>query len=504
MISCWWTAVRFNTSFAMYFNADDEKNLYQTQKIMATATVVREAEHFAMDEISLLELKGSLRGNIITKEDASYDEARSVYNGMVNKYPLMIVSCRDVADVLAALKFGRTHKLNIAIRAGGHNAGGLGMCDNGLVIDLSSMRGLHVNVNENTIRVEAGCLLGDIDHAAQAFDMAVPSGIFSTTGISGLTLGGGLGHLSRAYGLSIDSLLEADVVLADGRLVTANEKTNPDLFWAIRGGGGNFGVIVSYLFKMHKAGTVYGGPMLWHIHESEEILKFYRNYILKAPDEVYGYFAFLTVPPVPLFPQELHLKKMCGIVWCVLGNSDKAVKAVDVFRDFKKPALDYTGEIPYSALQSMFDPLYPKGLQWYWKADFVKELSDEAVKLNVKYGEKLPTPHSTMHLYPINGAVHKKKNSDTAFAYRDANWAQVIVGVDPDPGKRDILIAWAKEYWEALHPFSAGGAYVNFMMEEGADRVKASYRGNYDKLATIKAKYDPENIFCINQNIKPR
>jgi hypothetical protein len=468
-----------------------------------TVSEIREAEYFTLDESSLQDLRTSVRGIIITKDDADYDEARSVYNGMVDKYPFLIIQCCDVADVMAALNFGKSQKLPIAIRGGGHNAGGLGVCDNGLVIDLSPMKGMHLDMNTNTIRVEGGCLLGDIDHVTQPFGMAVPSGILASTGISGLTLGGGLGHLSRAYGLSIDCLLEVDIVLADGRRVTASEKQNADLFWAIRGGGGNFGVVVSFLFSMHKAGTVYGGPMLWHLREGEEMLRFYRDFILKAPAEVYAYFAFLTVPPVPLFPQELHLKKMCGLVWCVLGDSQKAVKTVDVFRNFKTPALDYTGQIPYSSLQGMFDPLYPKGLQWYWKADFVKELSDDAIRINMEHAEKLPTPHSTMHLYPINGQVHKKKNKDTAFAYRDANWAQVIVGVDPDPGKRDILAAWAKEYWQALHPLSAGGAYINFMMEEGADRVKASYRENYDKLVSIKKKYDPQNIFYINQNIRP-
>lgn len=243
--------------------------------------------------------------------------------------------------------------------------------------------------------------------------------------------------------------------------------------------------------------------MLWHFEDSEKILKQYRDFILTAPEEVYGYFAFLTVPPVSLFPEELHLKKMCGIVWCLLQENGEASNTLDVFRNFVKPALDYTGEVPYAALQSMFDALYPKGLQWYWKADFVKDLPDEAIALNVKYGQRLPTPHSTMHLYPINGAVHEKANHETAFAYRDANWAQVIVGVDPDPRKADLLSAWTKEYWDALHPFSAGGAYVNFMMEEGDDRVRAAYRENYPKLAEIKARYDPENIFSVNQNIRP-
>lgn len=457
-----------------------------------------------LDESTLQSFRSSIRGKVITGNDPSYNEERSVYNGMINRYPTLIVKCSNVADVIASVNFAKTNKLALAIRSGGHNAGGLGVVDDGLVIDLSLMNGTRIDLEANTIRAEAGCLLGDIDHATQPFGKAIPTGIFSTTGISGLTLGGGLGHLSRKYGLTIDALLEVDVVLADGSLVTASEKKNPDLFWAIRGGGGNFGIVTSFLFSLHDAGTVHGGPMLWHIEESEEILRFYRDFILKAPNEVYCYFAFLTVPPVPIFPAELHLKQMCGLVWCNIGDTPLSTKdAFDTFRKFKKPALDYTGPMPFSGLQSLFDPLYPKGLQWHWKADFVKDLSDESIKLNVKYGNKLPTPQSTMHLYPINGQAHKRKNEDTAFSYRDANWAQVIVGIDTDPDSGEKLSAWTREYWTALHPFSAGGAYVNFMMDEGQDRVKAAYRDNYDRLSKIKSKYDPQNLFRVNQNIKP-
>lgn len=466
------------------------------------STLEKGIEH-QIDESALQNFKATIRGIVITKDDPSYDDERSVYNGMIDRHPAIMVKCRNVADVKNSINFGKTQKLLIAIRGGGHNAGGLGVCDNGLVIDLSLMKGIRIDVEANTIRVEGGCVLGDIDHATQAFGKAVPSGIFSTTGITGLTLGGGLGHLTRKYGWTIDSLLEADVVLADGQLVTVSEKKNPDLFWAIRGGGGNFGVITSFLFTMRDAGVIHGGPMFWHMENGEEILSFYRDFILKAPQDVYCYFAFLTVPPVPLFPSELHLKKMCGLVWCNVGSADAAAKAFNTFRDFKKPALDFTGPMPFASLQGMFDPLYPKGLQWYWKADFVKDLSDEAIKMNMKYGNKLPTPHSTMHLYPINGEAHKKKNHDTAFSYRDANWAQVILGVDPDPANADQLSTWTKEYWDALHPFSSGGAYVNFMMEEGQDRVKAAYRDNYERLAKIKSKYDPDNLFRVNQNIKP-
>jgi hypothetical protein len=470
---------------------------------MDTLTLQKPAP-LSVADTALQNFKASIRGRIIFPDDEEYDDERKVYNGMIDRYPSAIVKCRDVADVISCVNFGRDNHIMTSVRSGGHNAGGLGLCDNGMAIDMSLMKGIRVDVKTNTVRVEGGCLLGDIDHATQPFGKAVPSGILASTGIAGLALGGGVGHLTRAYGLSVDSLLEADVVLASGELVTANEKENSDLFWALQGGGGNFGVVTSFLFRLHDAGMVYGGPMLWHIDAGAEMMKFYRDFILKAPNNIYCYFAFLTVPPVPVFPEELHLKKMCGLVWCNVGDSDAAIKAVDIFRKHKKPALDYVGQMPYSALQGLFDPLFPPGLQWYWKADFITDLTDEAIAVNVRHANQLPTPQSTTHLYPINGAAHKRKNKDSAFSYREANWAQVIVGVDPNPIHKVKLSSWAKEYWDAIHPFSSGGAYINFMMDEGQERVKASYRENYERLSMVKAKYDPGNFFRVNQNIEPK
>ncbi|GAB3667071.1 FAD-binding oxidoreductase [Echinicola sediminis] len=458
--------------------------------------------HIIQEKI-LQEFTSSIRGKVITLGHEEYESSRQVYNAMIDKHPAMIVKCRDVADIISTIHFAREQSLDTAIRGGGHNAGGLGVVENGLVIDLSLMKGIRIDPLKNTVRAEAGCLLGDIDHATQHFRKAVPTGILSTTGISGLTLGGGIGHLSRAYGLSIDNLIEADVVLADGTLVTASEVSHPDLFWAIRGGGGNFGVITSFLFQLHEAGTVNAGPMLWHLEDAEVIMPAYRDFILSAANNNYCYFAFLTVPPVPMFPEHLHLKKMCGMVWCNLGEQANSDKATNKFRELKTPAFEHVGPMPYANLQSVFDALYPKGLQWYWKADFLNELSDEAIAKNIQHAHLLPTPHSTVHFYPINGACHKKSDQDTAWGYRNANWAQVIVGVDPDPANKGKISTWAKNYWDAIHPYSAGGAYVNFMMEEGEDRVKASYGQNYERLVAIKTKYDPNNFFHVNQNIKP-
>lgn len=444
-----------------------------------------------------------MRGKLIAPQDAEYDASRKVYNGMIDKRPAMIARCVDEADVVAAVNFARENNLLVAVRGGGHNGAGLGICDDGLVIDLSYMKGIHVDPVERTVQVQAGCTLGDVDHATHAFGMAVPTGINSTTGIAGLTLGGGVGHLSRQCGLTIDSLLEADVVLANGDFVRASEHENADLFWALRGGGGNFGVVTSFLFRTHPISTVYAGPMLWEMEDAKEVMKWYHELITHAPDEMNGFFAFLTVPPVPPFPEHLHLKKMCGVVWCYTGPMEDAAKAFEPIRNFKTPALDFVGPLPLPSLQSMFDALYPPGLQWYWKGDYVKDLTDEAIDEHMKHGSQLPSMLSTMHLYPINGAASRVDKNDTAWSYRDATYAMVIVGVDSDPAKKDELIKWARDYWSALHPYSAGGSYINFMMEEGQDRVKATYGDNYQRLVKIKTKYDPHNLFRVNQNITP-
>jgi len=457
-----------------------------------------------MDQEFIVQLKAQLRGELIEPTDAGYEEARKVYNAMISRKPRLIVKCADVADVIAAVHFGQQHSLKVSIRGGGHNAGGLGVCDDGLVIDLSRINYVHVDPSTKTVRAGSGCTWADMDHATHAFGLAVPSGIISTTGVGGLTLGGGMGHLTRQYGLTIDNLLAADVVLADGSFVVASAKEDPELFWAIRGGGGNFGVVTSFLFQAHPVQTVCAGPMLWEMEQAEDIMKWYRQFIVGAPQELNGFFAFLTVPPGPPFPEALHFKKMCGLIWCYNGPQETANDLLKPLRNFRPPAFEFFAPMPFPMLQSMFDGLYPPGLQWYWKADFVKELSDPAVALHIAHGSQLPTLHSTMHLYPINGAAHRVGNADTPWAYRDALWSQVIVGVDPDPANAERITGWARNYWEALHPFSAGGAYINFMMEgEGEDRIRATYGDNYQRLARLKAKYDPANFFRVNQNIHP-
>ena len=456
-----------------------------------------------LDAAAITKFKASLRGEVIQPGDSSYDEARKVNNGMIDKRPRLIARCADVADVITAVNFGRDNKILISVRCGGHNAAGLGIADDALVIDLSPIRYVRVDPKNRTVLVGGGTLLGDVDHATHPFGLAVPAGIISTTGVGGLTLGGGIGHLTRYGGLSIDNVLSVDMVLANGSFVTANAKENPDLFWAIRGGGGNFGIVTSFLFRAHPVHTDYAGPMLWHLEDAVDVMKWYRHFLPKAPTTLNGFFAFLTVPPGPPFPEALHNKKMCGVVWCYTGPLKGAEKVFKPIRAFKKPALDMVGPVPHPMVQGMFDALLPPGLLWYWKADFVKEITDEAIALNVKHAALMPTLLSTMHLYPIDGAAARVKNNATPWAYREAKWAQVIAGIDPDPANKDKITKWSRDYWTELHPYSAGGAYINFMMEEGDERIRATYGKNYDRLAKIKKRYDPTNLFRVNQNIKP-
>lgn len=455
------------------------------------------------DQHSTDGFKSGLRGQLIEPHDPGYADACKVYNGMIHKKPRMIARCADVADVIRSLNFAKEQELLLAIRSGGHNAGGLGICDDGLVIDLGLIRYVRVDPATRTATVGGGCTWGDVDHATHAFGLAVPSGIISTTGVGGLTLGGGIGHLTRKCGLTIDNLVSADMVLADGSFAKANSEENPDLFWAIRGGGGNFGVVTSFTFNLHHIDMLYGGPMFYELSETTEVMKWYRDFIKEAPDDLGGFFAFHTIPPAPPFPEPFHLKKMCGVVWAYAGNLTDAEEVFKPIRAFKKAPLDLVGPLSHPALQTMFDGLYPPGLQWYWRADFVRKLGDEAIAEHVRFSNALPSMHSTMHMYPINGAASRIGKQETAWNYRDATWAQVMVGVDPDPANNEKTISWTKSYFDALHPYSAGGAYVNFMMEEGEDRVKATYGDNYERLTAIKNKYDPDNLFRVNQNIKP-
>jgi len=458
----------------------------------------------SIKESELQKLKANFSGELVGPSDAQYDEVRAVYNGMIDRYPALIARCANVSDVQQAVNFARNQGLTLAVRGGGHNGGGLGTCDDGLVIDLSLMKEVKVDTAAKTVQVQGGATWGDVDKTNNAAGMATPSGIVSTTGVGGLTLGGGLGHLTRKCGLAIDNLLAADVVLADGQLVHASAQENSDLFWALRGGGGNFGVVTTFTFRLHPISTVTLGITLWEVEHAKKAMQWYREFLPAQPDEINGFFAFLVVPPGPPFPEEIHLKNVCGVVWCLTGSQEQSDALFAQVRQVAPLLFEFITPIPHPALQSMFDPIYPKGLQWYWKADFIKEIPDAAIDKHVEFGGQIPTMHSTMHLYPIDGAAGRVGAEETAWAYRDAKWGMVMAGIDPDPSKKELVTNWARGYWEAIHPYSAGGAYVNMMMDdEGQDRVRASYRHNYDRLAQIKRKYDPDNLFHVNQNIKP-
>ena len=448
-------------------------------------------------------LAGALRGELIGPEDSGYDKARAVYNGMIDRRPAVIARCADIADVIAVVDFARRRDMLLAVRGGGHNAGGLGVADDAIVCDLSAMHGVHVEPSTRRVRVEGGTTLGQLDHATHPFGLAVPGGIIGTTGVAGLTLGGGLGYLARRSGLSIDNLLSAEVVLADGSIVTAGEDEHPGLLWGLRGGGGNFGVVTSMDFEATPVDNVIAGPMLWPLDRASDVLHFFDGYIRRASEAVYGFFAFLTVPPAPPFPPALHMQKMCGIVWCHFGLPHEAAADLAAARELG-PALDGVAPMPYPALQGAFDALYPPGHQWYWKADHVNELPDEAIAAHVEHAMRLPTMHSTMHLYPIDGAVHRVPQDATAWPNRGSQYAQVIVGVDPDPANADVLRTWAREYYDALHPYAAGGVYQNFLMpDDGAARIGEIYGDNHARIVEVKRRYDPTNLFRVNHNIVP-
>jgi FAD/FMN-containing dehydrogenase len=454
-------------------------------------------------ELARRELDG-FRGRLIGPPDSDYDEARAVYNAMIDRRPGLIARCATPDDVASVVRFAHDHHLLLAVRGGGHNGAGLGTCDDGVVIDLSAFKEITVDTAAKTVRVGGGCTWGEVDATTGAYGLATPSGIISTTGVGGLTLGGGIGHLSRKCGLTIDNLLEADVVLASGERVRASSDENPDLYWALRGGGGNFGVVTSFLFRLHEVGTIFGGPTFWDVGQSGEVLKAYREFLPAAPRELNGFFLYGNVPPAPPFPEPLHLRMICGVVWCYVGSEDSGAKAIQPFIDsLPEPLMHGAHSMPHAVLQGAFDGLYPRGHQWYWRADFVKEIPDEAVAEHERYGAAVPTIQSTMHMYPIDGAASDVDAADTAWSYRDAKWGSVFAGVDPDPANVDKIRDWTINYHEALHPYSAGGAYVNMMMDEGQERVRASYRGNYERLARIKAQYDPDNLFRVNQNIQP-
>jgi FAD/FMN-containing dehydrogenase len=445
----------------------------------------------------------AIQGKVVRREDAEYESARRVYNADIDRKPLLIIQCADAADVVHCVNYARETKLPAAVRGGGHSAPGFGTCDGGLVIDLSRMRGVRVDPERSTVRVEGGCTWGDVDRATHEFGLATPGGIISTTGVGGLTTGGGFGYLSRRYGLACDNLISAEIVTADGQIRAASTERNPDLFWAIRGGGGNFGIAVSLEFRLHPVTQLYAGPILYPLEQAAGVLRLFRDFMRTAPREVNAFFAFLVVPAGLPFPEPLHGKTVCAIMCAGSGDAAEAEALTKPLREFGPPLVALAHPMPYPFLQSIFDGLLPPGLHHYWKADFMRELSEEAIAEHVKYGPLVPNIHSAVHIYSMDGAVQDVGAAETAFAYRDVKFVHIIAGITPDPVSLPGYREWTREYWAALHPHSAGGAYVNFLMDEGEERIASSYTGNGGRLAAIKAKYDPLNVFRVNQNIKP-
>lgn len=452
---------------------------------------------------SVDELRESLRGELIGPDDAAYDGARKVYNGMIDRRPAAVIRCADVADVIAAVGLARDEGLDLSVRGGGHSVPGFGTNDSGVVCDLSRMRWVRVDPGARTARAEGGCTWGDLDRAAQAFGLATTGGIISTTGVAGLTLGGGIGHLSRRHGLSCDNLISADVVTAEGRLLSVSEAQNADLFWALRGGGGNFGVVTSLEFRLHPVGEVYGGPIFFPVEHAGDVMRFYREFIAEAPEELGALFAFQIAPPLPFIASDRHGETMCLVVTCWTGSPEEGEAAIAPLLEAAPVVAQHVGRMPYAALNRAFDALLPPGLQHYWKADFVTELTDAAVAAHVEHGPRVPAVESTMHLYPIDGACHRVAGDATAFAYRDARFACVIAGMWPNPRDNERNVRWVRNYWEAIHPHSEDGGYVNFMAGDDQGRVRDNYRHNYDRLLAVKRRLDPHNLFRMNQNIDP-
>ena len=448
-------------------------------------------------------LRGQVRGDVITPDDARYEEARKVRNGMIDRHPTVVVRPVNAGDVIAAVNFAREGGLGLAIRGGGHSVPGFGTTDKGVVIDLSRMRSVRVNPEKRTARAEGGATWGDYNAATNAFGLASTGGIVSTTGVGGLTLGGGIGYLARNYGLSCDNLVSADVVTADGKFLIASEKENEDLFWAIRGGGGNFGVVTSFEFKVHPVTNIYGGPIFYELKYAKDLLEWYRDYIETAPREMGCFPAFQIAPPLPFIPEKRHGDTFVIMVACWAGSADQGERALKPMHDVAPVFAEGVGAMPYPALNSAFDGLYPPGLQLYWKANFVKKLTDEAIDAHVEHGGRVPSMTSTVHIYPINGACHEVAPDATPFTYRDANFATVIAGMWPDPADNDNNIRWVRDYYDATAPLSEPGGYINFMSEDDQGRIETNYKGNYKRLVDVKRKYDPDNLFHVNQNIKP-
>lgn len=455
-----------------------------------------------LDEAAIRELKTGLRGQVIQPGEPGYDQARRIFNGMIDRRPSVIARCAGAADVIQAVRFARRENLVVSVRGCGHNVAGNAVCDGGLMIDLAAMKSVRVDPARRTARAGPGVNWGEFDRETQAFGLATTGGLVSTTGIAGFTLGGGIGWLMRQHGLTCDNLLAADVVTADGTLVTASASENADLFWGLRGGGGNFGVVTSFEYQLHPVGLLYGGLVLHPLERAREFLRFYRDFVATAPEPLTTLGAIITAPPAPFIPAEYQGTRMAGVVIAYNGAIEEGAALVKPLRSFGPPAVEHLGPLPYVVLQTLFDAGAPAGMQNYWKSAYLPRLEDAAIDVIVEHAATLPLGLSAVHLHQLGGAVNRVAEQETAFAHRDAAFALNLVGIWPDPADNERNVAWVRRFFEAVQPFGRG-VYVNFLGEEGPDRVRAAYGANYDRLVELKRRYDPTNVFRLNQNLQP-
>ncbi|HTY25941.1 MAG TPA: FAD-binding oxidoreductase [Desulfomonilaceae bacterium] len=451
------------------------------------------------------EFKTSVRGVLIQPSDAEYEDARKVWNGMIDKRPALVLRCADDSDVIKAVQFANSHNLLVAVRGGGHNVAGFGTCDDGLVIDLSAMKEITVDARERIATAQGGLTWGEFDKATQEFALATTGGLVSTTGIAGFTLGGGIGWLMRKHGMTIDNLLSVEMVTADGNSVTANEKVNADLFWGVRGGGGNFGIVTRFTYRLHPVGpTVFGGALFYAAAKAKDLLRFYRGWVHKLPDELTTLIVFLTAPPAPFIPRQLQGTPMVAIAMCLAGAVEQGDALIKPLREFAQPEIDQLGPIPYTQLQNMFDAGAPRGIQSYWKTEYLSGLDDQAINTLIEHVAKMGAPFAQVHIHHIEGAVGRVDNGATAFGHRDTPFILNILGMCMDSAETDRHIAWVRAFAKGVQPYSTGATYLNFLGVEGEARVKAAYGDKkYDRLVQLKNKYDPRNLFHVNQNIKP-
>ena len=458
-----------------------------------------------VDESVVEQFGESLRGELLRQGDAGYDDARQVWNAMIDKRPALIARCTGAADVMQSVRFANEHGALIAVRGAGHNIAGSAVCDGGLMIDLSLIKTVRVDPETRRAHVGPGATLGDLDHETQAFGLATPTGINTTTGIAGLTLGGGFGWLSRKHGMTIDNLVAADVVTAEGKLVRASEKENADLFWALRGGGGNFGIVTRFEFELHPVGPeVYGGLIAFPLSEAKTVLQKYREFVANAPDELCIWSVLRKAPPLPFLPEDVHGTEIVALAICYIGDPDEGAKLIEPLRDFGNAHGEHIGVQPFTTWQGTFDGLLTPGARNYWKSHNFTEITDEAIDIIIEYAGKLPDPQCEIFIAQLGGQTSRIAPDATAYSHRDANFVLNVHGRWDDKSDDEKCITWARDFFKDTTPHATGGVYVNFMTEEETDRVRAAYGPGYDRLAAVKKQYDPENLFRLNQNISPK